>query len=183
MHARQAEPQAGLGEPRHNGDEEYSGGRTTLLDCDGASQGCGTARAGDNGDMPAIGAEVDAVAAELNAAGDRRTAASLRGAVNRRNGRLYASRPKKGGGECRYLWRMLAFYLSRKPEHHCMPVTAGDSVGPDHEHGESLAEGRARYEARRKRCGELDEIVKKVIDQVPVSRQYGALRWARALGA
>ena len=158
-------------------------GRTTLLDYDGASRGYGTAAPGDNADMPAISANVDAVAAELDAAGNRRTAASLRGVINRRNGRLYASRPKKTDGECRYLWRMLAFHLSRKPEHHCMPVTADDGVGPSYERGESAAQCRQRYKARRQRCRELDAVVDRVVDQVPITRQHGALRWARALGA
>ena len=174
----------GPGRTRRDADAGMStGGTRTLLDCDGASAGYGTARAGDNGDMPAIGDDVETVAAALGAAGDGRTAAALRGVVNGRNGRLYASRPRNGGGECRYLWRMLAFFLSAKAEHQCMPVTADDEVGPAYERGESVDDLMRRARARRKRCKELDEVVKQVVDRVPVRQQHGALRWARALGA
>ena len=156
--------------------------RRTLLDGDGASQGYGTAAPHDNGDMPLLAADVDAVAAEIEADGDGRTAAALRGVINRRNGRLYASKPRKVDAECGYLWRMLAFHLSRKPEHHCMPVTADLAMGPRYQHGESAEETRIRHEARRKRCRELDAVVGKVADRVPPRRQHGILRWARALG-
>ena len=156
--------------------------RRVVLDGDGASQGYGTAAPTDNGSMPLIGGHVDAVAAELEAGGDARTATALRGVVNRRNGRLYASKPREAESECGYLWRMLAFQLSAKPEHHCMPVTADLGLGPEYRRGESAEETRKRHQARRERCRQLDAVGGKVADRVPARQQHGILRWARAMG-
>lgn len=41
-------------------------------------------------------------------------------------GELRASKPKDGNAT--YVWRMVAFSVSDKPRHHCMPVTADFGV-------------------------------------------------------
>jgi hypothetical protein len=44
--------------------------------------------------------------------------------ITKRDGTLYASRPKNASGSAQYVWRMVAFSLSSNPVHQCMPVLA-----------------------------------------------------------
>lgn len=97
------------------------------------------------------------------------------GILNPRTGELRASKPKHDG-ESAYVWRMVAFALSNNPQHHCMPVTA------DFDLPKEKYWGPGNYDARQTRCRELDVIVESVVRTVPVTRQAGTMRWARALG-
>ena len=148
-----------------------------MLEYDGASAGLGTAAPDNNGDMPHIRRPIVGVAKNL----DRTTALALVGTMNQRNGRLYASRPRKATGDTVYLWRILAFHLSPKPEHQCMPVTADMDVGPDHKPGDTAENTRKRFQARDVRVKVLSGIVKRVIDLIPPNQWHGARRWHRAL--
>ena len=73
------------------------------------------------------------------------------------------------GGETAYVWRMVAFQVSPKSQHHCMPCTA------DFDLPGSFSENRALAK-------ELDAIVAKIVDAVPPSEWHGLRRWGQAYG-
>lgn len=80
--------------------------------------------------------------------------------------------PKFGldAGEVQYVWRMVAFFISSNPQHHCMPVCA-DFYLP-----------YADYQQRRQRSKELDLLVDAIVDTVAPANWHGVARWSRALG-
>jgi DNA-binding PucR family transcriptional regulator len=65
---------------------------------------------------------------------------------------------------------MVAFQVSTNSQHQCMPVMAEFDL-PGIEHDE-----------RRAIMLEMDELVKKIVDNIPVSEWHGIARWAKALG-
>lgn len=69
------------------------------------------------------------------------------------------------GGETAYIWRMVAFYVSPKRQHHCMPVTADFDLPADD------------FDTRRELAERLDDIVDKIVDTVPKEQWYGVARW------
>lgn len=104
--------------------------------------------------------------------------------VNTRTGALRASKPpieyeliegrygktrspQEPSGASAYVWRMVAFACSTKPQHHCMPVMAFCDV-PGYSHDNC----KAREE-------ELNVLADRVIDSVPVTKWHGIARWAR----
>ena len=104
-------------------------------------------------------------------------------------GKLRASKPKDG--EAAYVWRMVAFTVSRNPVHQCMPITADWDLrnqyfnGPKYFPGayddpEYRAASKAVSDAARARTKELDALADKLIATIPVTQWAGALRWARA---
>ena len=80
-------------------------------------------------------------------------------------GRLYTSMPKDAPGETRYIWRMVAFYISPRSRHHCMPVMAFTYLS-----GASRA-------ARLQITAKLDRIVDKIVDGTGVSQWAGVMAW------
>ena len=92
--------------------------------------------------------------------------------IIKKDGRLYASKPKKASAAGKYVWRMLVFSVSPKPQHHCMPVTADWD----------LMDEFRDWDERRTETKRLDDIVKRLGDTVPPLQHYGAMRWGRALG-
>lgn len=103
-------------------------------------------------------------------------------------GALRASKPKIGyvivphpwGGNMRlndleeakvaYVWRMVAFQVSPKDEHHCMPVCA-DMDLPVDDHAE-----------RSRLTDLLDTYVKAIVDSIPRDQWHGIRRWGQAFG-
>lgn len=83
--------------------------------------------------------------------------------------RLRASKPECDNGEASYVWRMVAFEVSPKSQHHCIPVTA--------DFGMSL-----NYEERRTRCNELDVVVDAIVNSIPKNEWHGISRWRRGFG-
>ena len=84
--------------------------------------------------------------------------------------RLRATRSKNISGQDQYVWRNVAFYLSRRPAHQCMPVCADFYLE------------EKDWERRREVCKHLDSIVDLIVDAVPVVERHGVNRWARAFG-
>jgi hypothetical protein len=91
-------------------------------------------------------------------------------------GHLRASAPPTrpitaDSGLAYYVWRMVAFYVSPNPRHHCMPVTA-DFYTPykwgTPEQKELIARG--------------DRIEKVIVASIPVSQWHGVRRWGQAFG-
>jgi hypothetical protein len=91
-------------------------------------------------------------------------------------GRLKASKPKvdrnkPDTGKAAYIWRMVAFQVSTNSKHHSMPVTADWDIEAE------------SYEERRRIINEeLNPIVDKIVDTVPLAQHYGTLRWGHAFG-
>ena len=107
-------------------------------------------------------------------------------------GKLRASKPKDG--EAAYVWRMVAFTVSRNPVHQCMPITADWDLRNQYfpspkfppstpwDDPEYRAAMDANSAAVRARIKELDAIADALIATIPVTQWAGALRWARAFG-
>lgn len=91
--------------------------------------------------------------------------------ITKKNGDLYSSKPKNASGEAKYVWRLVMFYVSNKPQHHCMPVCADFDIE------------EKDYQKRLLITKELDNIVKKIVNSIPLEKQYGSMRWAKAMGA
>ena len=94
--------------------------------------------------------------------------------IVRQDDTLRASKPKvvKGdiaSGTSAYIWRMVAFYISPRQQHQCMPVMAECDLQID-------------YSERRKAIVKLDEIVQDIVDCVPRRQQHGVNRWGQAFG-
>lgn len=105
-----------------------------------------------------------------------------------RGGRLRSSKPQLKDDlhrEASYVWRMVAFHLSNRHEHHCMPVMADFDL-PNKYWGSGNLRDQEEIsrcaDLRRARVKELDAIVDKIVKSVPAHMQPGTMRWARALG-
>ena len=72
-------------------------------------------------------------------------------------------------GMTAYIWRMVAFFISGKAQHQCMPCTADFDVPG------SYTENKVIIKA-------LDELVEIVVDTVKVSEWHGVRRWAQVYG-
>jgi hypothetical protein len=114
----------------------------------------------------------------------------VRGIVNSRTGELRASKPElpdkvkvQSGhydyvtesdarkGMTAYIWRMVAFEVSPHRQHQCMPICADFDLPDCGGHSE-----------RRNLSNRLDEIVKAVVDSVPMNEWHGVIRWGNAFG-
>lgn len=90
--------------------------------------------------------------------------------VNRKGVRvLRASKPQKATGEQKYMWRMVAFYMSRNPVHHCMPVCASFDL-------------EGSFDDRRATEKRLKIIEDEIVNAQPKENQFGLRRWANAFG-
>ena len=90
--------------------------------------------------------------------------------IIKKDGKLYASKPKKASGEAKYLWRMVAFAVSPKPQHQCLPVTADFDLEGSWSENRELAKG-------------LDDLAQRIEETVPIFKRYGVMNWARVMGA
>lgn len=95
-----------------------------------------------------------------------------------RDGRLRMSKPKEGNAA--YVWRMIAFMVSRDRKHQCMPCTADFDI-PDEAYqnypGEHSFQRRSAYIKEV-----LDPLVDRIVNNVPKSQWAGVARWANAMG-
>lgn len=78
--------------------------------------------------------------------------------------------PDAIGGKAAYVWRMVAFTVSPKPAHHCMPCTADFDLPEEDCH------------ARRAMTKELDVLVDRIVASVPKSEWHGITRWGQVFG-
>lgn len=119
-------------------------------------------------------------------------------------GCLRAAKPSgsKMPGEAKYIWRMVAFYISPLRHHQCMPVTCAYEVMiTDDEIAQAIEGGmgtiysnvkfglldtpRECYVRRTLREGLvqwLDMIVDIIVNTVPYKECHGLKAWGRALG-
>lgn len=101
--------------------------------------------------------------------------------VVKKNGVVRATKPKttdakKETGYAAYVWRMVAFMISKNPVHHCMPVCASFDIAAYDE------DGKWRSEIARKIEKELDKIVDIIVDCVDKTEWHGVRRWGKAFG-
>lgn len=89
--------------------------------------------------------------------------------VVKKNGQLYASKPKKASGRGKYLWRELVFYLSSNPKHQCMPVTNAYELNDED------------WENRTEVTKQLHSLADKVLKTVRPEKRHGLRRWAKIL--
>jgi len=98
--------------------------------------------------------------------------------------KLRASKPKDG--EAQYVWRLVAFMVSPKPAHHCIPCSHDFGVMDIAPTVTKFCEFRNKnvtqtdFDWVRNRCKELDVIVDKIVDSVKVQNRHGVNRWAKA---
>lgn len=95
--------------------------------------------------------------------------------------RVRASRPPLGkdneNGEAAFLWRHVVFFVSPKPQHHCIPVTASFYL-PDKFWDRNDPN---KWEVLKKREKELMDLADRITKSLPAEKQYGVLRWAGVL--
>lgn len=93
--------------------------------------------------------------------------------------RLRASKPPVDGtlerGMIAYVWRMVAFYISPKRQHQCMPVTADFDL--PHRFFED-----GGHDERRVMCDKLDVVVDMILEGVNPQEMHGLIRWGQAFG-
>ena len=88
---------------------------------------------------------------------------------------IRATKPPEDG-KAMYVWRMVVFMVSPKREHQCMPVTAHFSL-PAYDDT-----GKWRSGIAMKMAKELDFLVDKIVEAVPISEWHGIRKWGQALG-
>lgn len=104
-----------------------------------------------------------------------------------RGGKLRSTKPKDG--EAAYVWRMVAFMISPKREHQCMPVMADFGVMDVAPKVTKFCKymnkeiTQTDFDWVRNRCKELDVIVDQIVDNIPKHQWHGVTRWGKALGA
>jgi hypothetical protein len=81
----------------------------------------------------------------------------------------YQTDEQRRQGEAAYIWRMVAFFVSKNPVHHCMPITA------DFDLDGSVRECHIRAK-------ELDKLVDIIVDTIPKASWHGVRRWSQAFG-
>lgn len=82
----------------------------------------------------------------------------------------YANDEDKAQGIVAYVWRMVAFFLSDNPQHHCMPVMAEFDLPQSYQGAD-----------RKQICDTADDLVKRIVDSVPPRQWHGVHSWHRAL--
>lgn len=135
-------------------------------------------------EMPKIDLDV---LAQVLGADDLEVARRIVSTQGKNAGRLRASKPKnemkrqEGGrfgwqmvpvdmtqARAAYVWRMVAFYVSPKSQHQCMPCTADFALGP--------------YSETRDLIADLDKLVDQIVNTIPREQWAGVRRWAQVFG-
>lgn len=100
--------------------------------------------------------------------------------VVKKNGQIRATKPKVDKndpvtGVAAYIWRMVVFAVSPKPQHQCMPMTAGFDLPAYDENGKWSAK------VEMKMMKELKPLEDAIINSVPKTKWYGVNRWATVM--
>lgn len=113
-----------------------------------------------------------------------------KGIVNPRTGALRATKPQvkvidhgidpddpngyyhiytHEGGRTAYIWRHVAFMVSPRRQHQCMPTL-------------DFCDLDGTMEEIREESAKLRNIADRIVETVPAEQQHGLHRWARAFG-
>jgi len=103
--------------------------------------------------------------------------------VVKKNNTIRATKPKVNrsntdiiNGKASYVWRMVAFMVSPKPAHQCMPACASFDLPAFDENGDWKSPIARIME------NELQKLIDVIIDNIDKSQWHGVHRWGRALG-
>ena len=101
--------------------------------------------------------------------------------ILKKDGSIRLSKPKIKNtdhktGKAAYIWRMLAFQVSKNPVHHCMPVCATFDL-PAYDDC-----GRWRSNLANEMARDLKVIEDEIMKQISCLQWYGIKKWSRALG-
>ncbi len=95
----------------------------------------------------------------------------------KKDGRIKSTGQILKTGSAKYVWRNVAFYVSKNPANHSMPITA-DFYIKDEEFIDYIKEEKSKYDALRKYIkNELDPLVDKIVNCVPKEEWHGVKRW------
>jgi len=114
-------------------------------------------------------------AAELN--DDERAIIAL---VVKKNGQVRATKPKVSEdnpitGKAAYVWRMVAFVVSRNSKHHCMPICADFDLPAFND------DGKWSSKLARVMSKELKPVEDAILNSIPKTQWYGVNRWVKAI--
>ena len=94
--------------------------------------------------------------------------------VNSRTGELRVTKPRVDKsnyvtGRAYYVWRNIMFFISRNPQHHCLPI------------GSDLYLSHRDWKNRNQVIKELDAFVDRIVDSFPKTEWRGVARWSAAI--
>lgn len=115
---------------------------------------------------------------EQNMEGSTDEEKEIVGIVVKKNGQIRATKPKVKSlveGKAAYVWRMVAFLVSSKPEHQCIPVTADFDIEIRDENG------RWDVRAVERVTKELKRVEDAIVNAVPKEQWHGVHRWKTAM--
>ena len=99
--------------------------------------------------------------------------------VVKKNGQIRATKPKVDEndpvtGIAAYIWRMVAFAVSPKPQHQCMPMTADFDL--------PAYDGSGKWSAAiaHEMMKELKPLEDAIVNAVPKAQWHGVHRWKQA---
>ena len=101
-----------------------------------------------------------------------------------RGGKLRSSKPSDG--EAEYVWRLVAFMISPKPHHQCIPCSHDFGVMDIAPKVTKFCKflnkeiTQTDLDWVRNRCKELNVIVDKIVDNVKIQNRHGVNRWTKA---
>lgn len=98
--------------------------------------------------------------------------------IIKKNGEVRASKPKVKdiiSGKAAYVWRMVVFSVSTKPQHQCMPVCADFDLPAYDENGKWTSS------AAREMSKKLKPIEDAIVNSIPKAQWHGVRRWKNAL--
>ena len=103
----------------------------------------------------------------------------------KKDGSIRASKPKSTDNpysfQAQYVWRNLVFYVSPKPQHHCIPATANFSIYDYFEKCHKHPDNSDLSKRVREKCKELDVLVDKLLETIPKTKWHGVRRWNTAI--
>jgi len=115
---------------------------------------------------------------KVNVDGDDRKIFNL---IVKKNGEIRATKPVLKHtdpltGKAAYVWRMVCFIVSSKPQHHCMPVCAVYDLPAYDENG------KWKSRIADEMANELKPLEDAIMGAVDKGQWHGAHRWGKALG-
>lgn len=100
--------------------------------------------------------------------------------ITKKDGSLYATKPKQANGLEKYIWRMVMFAVSPKREHHCIPVTAEFDLidWVEIEFNTKSWMTIMRDQDFKERTKKIED---DIVNTIPKSEWHGVRSWGRAL--
>jgi hypothetical protein len=100
--------------------------------------------------------------------------------ITKKNGEIYATKPKKADADSKYVWRMVMFMVSANRVLQCMPVMADLDWW---NHKEREIGSKISHDQKRDEMTRLYAIEKEVLSAIPKEQWYSARAWLKAFGS